>query len=181
MHNLLLGSPLIEKQQVIGEMFKKQEARFFQLGSMFKTVEHQCILNSSTESKIPERSRYQVVPSILYYISVKVGKNYCLALRARTYGGFGLSKPSHVSTSMESHAVIYDTEPQLLPGEPDKLKEKAIKVCLAPGVRDLGPSMRLDLGRVYTIEHTVRAQGVGEVADSNHLVAEWKKEMERES
>lgn len=177
LHDLLWGSPFMDKEHIIGGMFQKKGSQFFRPGSMFKTVEHEVILTSSTESKVPDQSHYTVVPNILYYISVKDGENYCLALRAKTYGGLGLSMSSHISTSVESHAVIYDTEPRLLPGEPDKLKEQAIKVCLASGVRYLDPAMRLDLGRVYTIEYSIRAQQVGEVEKPTHLVAEWKRQM----
>lgn len=177
LQNLLQVPPLMEEQHLIGEMFQKKGSQFFRPGSMFKTIEYEVILTGPTGSKAPEKSRPEVVRNILYYVCVKVGENYCLALQAKTYGGLGLSMPSHVSASVESHAVIYNTEPQLLPDEPDKLKEQAIKVCLATGVHDLHPAMRLDLGRVYTVEYSVRAQEVGEVEKPTQLVAEWKKQM----
>jgi uncharacterized protein DUF6590 len=71
-----------------------------------------------------------------------------------TYQNQGI--PAH-NVHARSHIVIYSGEqpPALVPGEDEViLKRDAIKVILDPRREPLLPTSRLNLAKIYTVEHS---------------------------
>jgi hypothetical protein len=164
------------------DSLKKQRLGFFAPGKVFATIEYDVhptgILSGIPGVPDTPRSRQRVVSKVIHYISIKSGEDFCLALQAKTYGGHGLSKHTPESSKIRAHAIVYSGEniPALLPNEP-RLTKKAIKVTLTAGSQDLDPALRIDFGRVYTVEHSTRVHEIGEVANHQVLLRQWKEQL----
>jgi ankyrin repeat protein len=67
-------------------------------------------------------------------------------------------------TSQEDHAVIYtDNYPGTLPSE--LLTKKPLRVIPDSPELKLGPTSRINFGKIYTVEHNVKVKKLGRIAD----------------
>ncbi|PQE22091.1 heterokaryon incompatibility protein [Rutstroemia sp. NJR-2017a BVV2] len=111
-----------------------------------------------------------VYSEIRRFVVIREGKGYSLCLPVHTYGGQGTLKPR---LNAEEHAVIYvkGTKPMVQ-------KEEEMTVEPFPVIVEnfddndckvLHPMSRINLGKIYTVEHYSRVLKIGRV-DPEHLV-----------
>jgi hypothetical protein len=87
-----------------------------------------------------------------------------------TYGGQGVTKKGLSAAHIEMHTVIYmqGTSPKPRADEIGMTKEPiAVKPCSPK--QKLDPMSRLNFGKVYTVEHNIKAMDVGMVTDQSKL------------
>jgi hypothetical protein len=83
-----------------------------------------------------------------------------------TYGGQGLTKNGLSTKEIEKHTIIYmaGTNPNALPQEHQRgLVKEPIAVNPASHDQKLKAMSRLNFGKLYTVEHNIRAMNVGMV------------------
>lgn len=181
--------------QKIDMDFPKQKPKWFQLGKLFKMWkmvpnDDPPLLPSSGDptfarSSMPtkDRTTTDFLPStshlkrssqsdevrkIYYLVVVKEEAQSCLAIRARTYGGYGVSRKYFSPSEITAHAILYsDTIPSLR-GEP-RLSKRPIKVDLEHKEPPLDPAMRIDFAKTFAVPFTTerRAKAIGKVADES--------------
>lgn len=88
-----------------------------------------------------------------------------LASGINTHGGQGTLKPG---AQPLNQVIVYsgDKEPDQLPGE--RLSKKPIKIVPKHGGEALFASSRLNLAKIYTVEHNFPVGAIGDV-DKNDL------------
>lgn len=148
--------------------FRRRPTGFFVPGRLFALVLHEALpgpmLSATALYGKGSPPRPNIVSNIAYLISVKTDVDFCLALRAKSYGNRGVPKQSKTA---DAHAIIYISDaPKQCEGEA-KLGKRPIRIQAAEGGGQLPPTMRLDFGRVYTVEFTSPAMEVGEVAQDS--------------
>ncbi|PQE33349.1 heterokaryon incompatibility protein [Rutstroemia sp. NJR-2017a WRK4] len=147
-------------------------SRFFTVGRVFMTL-------WTEPTKIKYRTDNQVTKAwlgtnvyseIRRFVVIREGKGYSLCLPVHTYGGQGALKPR---LNAEEHAAVYvkGTEPMVQ-------KEEEMTVEPFPVIVEntddndckvLHPMSRINLGKIYTVEHYSRVLKIGRV-DPEHLV-----------
>jgi hypothetical protein len=78
-----------------------------------------------------------------------------------TYGGLGTAK---YGCHTEDHAIIYSTEFPILQKDEGELGYPPIFCKMKEG-HQLDSASRLNFAKVYTVEHNVKTQFIGQVAD----------------
>lgn len=115
-----------------------------------------------------ERSRFSEVilgshafSEIRRFVVIKPGKGHCLCSPIHTYRGQGTLKEG---VNSKEHAAIYlkSKGVQLLPGE--KLTIEPFPLILENDKNvQIDISSRINFGKIYTVEHTVRVLNIGRI------------------
>ncbi|KXT14170.1 hypothetical protein AC579_9257 [Pseudocercospora musae] len=108
------------------------------------------------------------------FVVVREGHNSCSAVPIATYGSRGVSaravrKGEHaiIHTGKEAPRLMVE-ESRLRPGE-QPIRGEAIRVDTFNREDKLDPTSRINLGKVYTIEHSLKVKGFGMVVDVEAL------------
>jgi hypothetical protein len=116
------------------------------------------------------------VRRIYYLLVVKEAPEFCLAIRASSYGGSGVSRKYFSPSAIRAHAIIYSKTAEPQSGEPQLLK-RPIKVDLARQEHHLDPAMRIDFERPLQVEIPACAKEIGKVAgESMEFFIQYCKE-----
>ena len=151
--------------------------QFFVPGRVFATLWWEPI--GEEEHQLgPELVRYgeRAYAKIRRFIVVrpKTKDYYSQCLQISTHGGRGATGKG---LNQREHAIVYtgDNPPKKLEGE-SKLQKDAIQVIPVTPSEKLDPLSRLDLHRVYPVEHNLKVKEIGKVpaTDLKVLIAAWK-------
>jgi hypothetical protein len=130
----------------------------------------------------PARSGFGYIYShVQRYTVVKEGWGFCWAVPINTYGGLATTKPGLSRKEVDAHAIAYSTEdePEYVRGERNLPKLPIAIRCTDD--HTLHRASRLNFAKVRTIEHNVRAMGIGTVAPESrqHLSEYWRMEFDQ--
>ena len=108
----------------------------------------------------------RIYSEIRRFVIIREGPSYCTALPISTYDGQGVGKKAILKSE---HAIAYTGRepPPLTPAELPKHGEHgvlgSIRVNLDSPEERLDPMSRINLGKLYTIEHNIKVRSVGMV------------------
>ncbi|KAK3719953.1 hypothetical protein LTR37_004076 [Vermiconidia calcicola] len=112
-----------------------------------------------------------IYSKIRWFIVVRAGTDSCLCVPIITYQGQGVTKESVVKGN---HAIVYTTKrsPDPLPNEvPQRAGDRHMRTSVRIKPDEKGDQLmnmsRIDYGRVYTIEHNVKAMAFGWVHEES--------------
>ena len=98
-----------------------------------------------------------------------------------TYNGQGVTKHGLSDENKRAHCVIYmtDSRPSCLSAEKSFLDKKDIAVEKASNDQKLDAMSRLNLSKIYTVEHNVKVMSVGKVTRDSLpvLLGYWRQSL----
>ncbi|KUJ17188.1 uncharacterized protein LY89DRAFT_685117 [Mollisia scopiformis] len=99
------------------------------------------------------------------FVVVREMRGCCICLSLFTYNGQGTTKDG---VRPEDYAAVFPDGGQAhtLPGE--RLSKDPFPIIIENPSQRLHPMSRLSFGRVYTVEHNVRAIKIGRIPDEHH-------------
>jgi hypothetical protein len=149
----------------------RKPSKFFTVGRVFITL-----WTEPTKSKHANNDQFSkawlgasVYSEIRRFVVIREGKGYSLCSPVHTYGGQGTLK---ARLDASEHAAIFakGTEPNVL--EEEEMVIKPFPVIVEADDNDdynlLHPMSRINLGKIYTIEHYNRVLKIGRI-DEEHL------------
>ncbi|KAM3067749.1 hypothetical protein ACMFMG_011485 [Clarireedia jacksonii] len=168
--------PLHHLQESLDSRFCKigKPSRFFTVGRVFMTL-----WTEPTGSKYTNNGQItkawlntNAYSEIRRFVVIREGKGYSLCSPVHTYGGQGTLKPR---LDAEEHAAIYvkGTEPVIR--EEEKMTVEPFPVIVEDNANNdceaqvLHPMSRINLGKIYTVEHYSRVLKIGRI-DPGHLM-----------
>jgi len=144
----------------------KDGNKFFKVGKVFKIVWNEPagdVDDDDVDSYfVTTKTGEKIYSKIRPFVVVRERHGCCICVPMTTHQGQGSMKPGIIS---EDYAAVYDNRkpaPQYHDGEEAHL----VKVPIPIVVEDtdgLDPMSRINFGRIYTVEHNVRAMRVGRV------------------
>ncbi|KAH9206761.1 hypothetical protein DL95DRAFT_528272 [Leptodontidium sp. 2 PMI_412] len=140
--------------------FKVHGSEYFEFGKVFKVLWSEPIGSGGTVITVANQQGFQKVRRFVV-IDKRRGHSICLPIL--TYGGQATLKSG---AHGEDHAAVYSNHhkksgPTVL--EKERMTKKPIKIDIRLGSEKLDPLSRLNYAKVYTVEHNVKVNFIGQV------------------
>jgi ankyrin repeat protein len=150
--------------------FTLHPPKFFRVGRVFLSLWAEpawrtgTVVSNSAEC-VPKRTGYLTFSKIRRFVVVREGLHSCSALPITTYGGRGVPKQNVVKSD---HAIIYTSKAAPLtrktelpgPGEAP-MRRIPIRVDLDHATEQLDVLSRINLAKIYAIEHNFKTKSCG--------------------
>lgn len=181
------GSVSNAEYERLDPQFRRRDPRragtFFKVGRVFAIISH---AEQSSSDETATRAKWitrtgdlVVYSSVCTFAVVREGHGFCWAVPIETGNNRGTRKKVANAEDLQAYAVIYDSDqnPPELPGE--RLMKMPIAVDRTEGAEALDPASRINFQKVTSIEHNVRAKGMGKVAvkSMRHFEHYWKQHL----
>jgi hypothetical protein len=145
-------------------------SRFFSLGRVFALLWHEstgtATSGSTSSADRPTAFGEEIYSTIRRMIVVKEGHGFSICIPIATYGGRGVLKSGLTIAEVAAHAIVY-MKGNLPEPLPEELRRglNLDPICIIPSSPDqkLHPASRINFGKLYSVEHNVKAMNIGTV------------------
>ncbi|KAM3067742.1 hypothetical protein ACMFMG_011478 [Clarireedia jacksonii] len=158
-------------QVILLGAFARQPSRFFKIGRVFKMLWTEPVNpRVSSEMRASHFSKTYLggdaYTEVRRFVVIREGKGYSLCSAIHTYSGHGTLKRGVIS---EEHAAIYDRTQSVKVLADEKMIVQPFPMIVETNeIGGISPMSRINLGKIYTVEHYVRVCGVGRI-DPAHV------------
>jgi hypothetical protein len=117
---------------------------------------------------IPGIYNTKIHQHIVRMVVIQERHGYSHCLKISTYSGQGTKTKNLSLPAKRAHAVIHSSTQAVVHPLPEEkwLSKQPIAVNMAPG-QTLKPESRINFGKIYTVEHNVKVEPVGQIARSS--------------
>lgn len=171
------------ERESLDPRYQSQPSQFFTPGRVFAVLWHENAGRRSSSSAQSDPGSFiggfnqAVYSTIRRMVVVKAAHGFSMCVPIVTYNGRGLLKPGLSKEDISSHVAIYmdNTELHIDPMEP-KMSIPPIAIQPSRPDQKLHPYSRVNLNKVYSVEHSVKCMNVGRVARESlpQLINSWK-------